>query len=100
FFTRLMAECHPRATIAGDPAAQWADAIVRRLDAGGIVAMLSSPGYMEDQQIMAFLARVLRERGFRGVLAAPDQLGWRDGFAELETACHRGPVSAVVRFVQ
>jgi len=100
FFSRLMAECCPRATIAGDPAALWADAIVRGIDAGGIVAMLSSPGYMEDQQIMAFLARVLHERGLRGVLASPDQLGWRDGFAELDTLPYRGPVSAVVRFVQ
>ena len=55
---------------------------------------------MEDHQVIAFLAAKLRDRGCRAGLAKPEQIFWRDGTAHLDTAWHRGPVNAIVKFYQ
>ncbi len=121
-FTALMAEHFPLLRPAGNPAGVWADALAaaalpatpasygrfceagsRRRDAGapgGVIALLSAPGYMEDHQVIAFLAARLRERECRPYLATPRQLAWRDGVAHLESAWYRGRVDALVRFYQ
>src|SRR5688572_3201538 len=57
FYTSLMAEHFPDAQRAGEPAADWADAIAGK---GDFVMLLAAPGYMEDLQIMAYLGRLLR----------------------------------------
>ncbi len=100
FFTALMARHFPAATLAGEPTTRWADAVARTASGSGVIALLAAPGYMEDQQIVAFLAARLRERGVTAHLANPTQIAWRDGLAHLETAWHRGPLDAVVRFYQ
>jgi glutathionylspermidine synthase len=100
FFTTLMAERCPSARLAGNPAKAWADALAAASDKALPVALLSATGYMEDQQVMAFLSRLLRERGLRSVLANPSQVIWRDGIAQLETASYHGPLGAVARFFQ
>lgn len=100
FFTALMAAHFPGAVPAGNPTASWVDTVVQAVSESGTVAMLSAPGYMEDQQIMAFLAARLRERGVTAFLAKPAQIAWRDGTAHLEAEWHSGPLDAVVRFYQ
>ncbi|HEV7402817.1 MAG TPA: glutathionylspermidine synthase family protein [Chthoniobacteraceae bacterium] len=99
-FPRLMAPQHPGAVPAGDPAAAWANALARCAGAGGVVALLAAPGHLEDQQIVAFLAKLLRDRGIVAHPAEPRLLRWRDGRAFLEAAWHRGPLDLVVRFFQ
>jgi glutathionylspermidine synthase len=100
WFTSLMAEHSQAGRPAGNPVMLLADALAKGVGAGGIVGLLSAPGYMEDQQIMAFVADRLRERGLRPHLANPTQLIWRDGCAHLETTWFSGRLDAVFRFYQ
>jgi hypothetical protein len=100
FFTAMVAECFPGWKPAGDPAAAWAAAVAKAAGSGGVVALLAAPGYMEDQQIMAFLAARLREHGCTACFAQPTQLRWRNSFAYLDTAWHCGPLDVIVRFYQ
>ena len=100
FFTGLMAEHFPELRPAGNPAAVWADSIAKAAGTGGKVGLLSAPGFMEDHQIMAYLARQLRRRGCETHLASPKQLAWREGRACLEAEWFRGSLDVVVRFYQ
>lgn len=100
-FPRLMAEHSPQAVrVAGDPAAQWADAMAAGARSGASVALLVAPGYMEDQQVVQFLARRLADRGLHPQVCDPRQLRWRGGRASFETEFCRAPVGAIVRFYQ
>jgi glutathionylspermidine synthase len=99
-FTAMMVEHYPGLQPAGDPAAAWSNTLAKSAGPGGVVALLSAAGYMEDHQVVAFLAERLRARGCRPHLAKPEQLQWHEGRAHLETAWHRGPLDAVVRFYQ
>jgi len=99
-FTELMAEHFPALRPAGNPGQYWSDALADAADPSGVIALLSAPGFMEDHQVIAYLAARLRERGCRPHLAKPEQILWHDGFAHLETAWHSGPVDAIVRFYQ
>jgi hypothetical protein len=99
-FTSMMAEHFPDLRAAGDPAATWTDALATTAGCGGTVALLSAPGFMEDHQVVAFLAAKLRDCGRRAGLAKPEQIFWRNGVAHLDTAWHQGPLNAVVKFYQ
>jgi glutathionylspermidine synthase len=98
-FTAMMAQNYPGLRPAGDPARMWSDALA---DAApeGLFVMLSAPGYMEDHQVIAYLARTLRERRCKTHLANPRQIRWLDGVAYLNATWYRGPVDAIVRFYQ
>lgn len=93
---RLMAPFFPGTTPAGDPANAWADALAASARPHGRVTLLAAPGFMEDQQIVAFLARLLRERGLAAHLAEPTQIGWREGRARH----HEEELDLLVRFYQ
>jgi len=99
-FTPMMAELFPHLRPAGNPAEIWTNALAVAAGPSGVVAFLSAPGYMEDHQVIAFLAARLRESECHPHLAKPEQIAWRDGLAHLDTAWHRGPLDAVVRFYQ
>lgn len=99
-WSAMMAEHFPGLRPVGDPAGAWADALAAAAGPSGVVALLSAPGFMEDHQVIAFLAARLRERGCRTHLAKPEQIRWRDGVAHLEAAWHRGPLAAIKRFYQ
>ncbi len=98
-FTAAMAVHFPPTQPAGDPGSVWADAIARTAG-GGRVALLAAPGYMEDQQIMAYLARKLAARDCPAHPAGPAQLQWRNGIAHLDSEWFSGELAAVVRFYQ
>jgi glutathionylspermidine synthase len=93
FYTALMGEHFPEAAVAGQPADDWADAIASH---GKTVALLTATGYMEDLQIMAYLGRLLRQRGCGTYHCNPRQLTWCDGEAFL--GAHR--IDVLVRFYQ
>lgn len=100
FFTGLMAEHFPGCQPAGDPTTALVDALARVARPGGLNALLSAPGYMEDHQIMAFLGGRLEARGLATALANPTQLEWIKGQARLAGGRDQRPVDAIVRFYQ
>ena len=99
FFTGLIAEHFYDARIVGNPIDLWADGIATAAN-GGNVGLLTAPGFMEDHQIVAYLANHLRARGCGTHLANPLQLCWKDHVAHLDTHWHCGMLDAVVRFFQ
>jgi hypothetical protein len=60
------------------------------------MGLLYAPGFMEDQQVVTYLAGRLRARGCETVLADPRQLRWCEGFAYLGQL----KLGAIVRFYQ
>jgi glutathionylspermidine synthase len=100
YFTAAMAEHFPELQPAGDPGNEWCNALGDVAGPGGVVALLSAPGYMEDHQVISFLASQLQERGCEVHLAKPEQIRWQNGHAHLEALWHCGPLNAVVRFYQ
>ena len=98
-FTALMAEQFPHLRPAGNPGQDWCDALAAVAGRHGTVALLSPPGYMEDHQVISFLASRLHERGCHAYLAKPEQIRWHDGHAHLDM-WHHGPLDAIVRFYQ
>jgi glutathionylspermidine synthase len=99
-FTELMAGCLPHLRISGDPAGDWTRCLAKAAGPSGVVGLLSAPSYAEDNQVVAYLASCLRKCGCNTHLAKPEQVVWRDGVAFLETAWHKGPLNAIVRFYQ
>lgn len=99
-FTQLIAEHYPNLQPAGYPAEQWSHELAMAAGAKGEIGLLSAPGYMEDHQVIAFLAAHLQVHGCRTHLAKPEQLSWQDGVAHLNTRWHRGPLDVIVRFYQ
>ena len=93
FYTALMAEHFPEAEVPGQPALTWAETISGSAE---FVVLLTAPGYMEDVQIMAYLGRLLRERGCTTCLSNPRQLNWSGGEAFLNNR----RAGALVRFYQ
>lgn len=100
YFTAMMAQSFPELQPTGNPAALWSAALAAGAKPSGAIALLSAPGFMEDHQIIAFLAERLHELGCRPFLAKPQQIVWRDGLAYLDAAWHRGPLDVIVRFYQ
>lgn len=92
----LMAEHFPETRPAGHPGNAWADAIAYGVD-GETVGLLSAVGYMEDRQIMAYLARLLQRRGVASKWIDAINLKWRNGHAYFGAS---QPLSAIVRFYQ
>lgn len=99
-FTTMMTEHFPNLRPPGNPSEVWTTALEAAAGRAGPVVLLSAPGYMEDHQVIAFLAARLRARGCRAYLAKPEQIVWRDGLAHLATEWYRGEVGAIFRFYQ
>ncbi len=98
-FTALMAQSYAGLRVCGDPISNWADALI--VSSGGTpIALLSAPGFMEDQQILAYLRQTLASRGCASYLCEPAQLVWRNGRASLNSNYYGGPLGAIVRFYQ
>jgi len=93
-FTRLIAAHFPALHTAGDPAQTWVDAMARLRS--GPIALLCAPGFMEDQQVVSYLAQRLRVHGCDAILSEPRQLRWHDGHAHLNDT----RLSSIVRFYQ
>jgi glutathionylspermidine synthase len=97
-FTAMIAAHAPSCTPAGDPGGAWASAIVRATD--GPIALLAAPGFMEDQQVTAYLATRLQALGREAHRIGPGQLRWRDGRAQIAVGGRLVDVGAIVRFYQ
>ncbi len=99
YFTRLMAREFPHLRTVGDPGQAVATALARRSGAGP-VALLAATGYLEDQQVVAYLANQLAACGIKTLRAHPRQLRWHNGSAHLGTDGYHGSVTGIVRFYQ
>jgi glutathionylspermidine synthase len=99
-FPHLMAAHYPGLRTAGDPTERWAESMSARIDACASVAMLVAPGYMEDQQVVRYLAAALGRRGIATRVCDPRQLRWSSGRAFFEDDFGGAPIAAVVRFYQ
>ena len=100
-FSELMAAHLPHARPAGNPADRWTEAMISMVGEHGRIALLSAPGFLEDQQITAFLAGKLHDRGVDTfLLHHPSQLSWESGRAGIATGKKRIEMGALVRFYQ
>ena len=100
-FTELVAECCPGKKTAGDPALEWTKATISALGENKRVALLSAPGFLEDQQVTAFLSSQLQSCGVETFLVHhPSQLDWKDGRAFTRFNGGHAEMAAVVRFYQ
>ncbi|HJS98370.1 MAG TPA: glutathionylspermidine synthase family protein [Terriglobales bacterium] len=98
-FTERMALHYRRARIAGSPLTGWTAAMVDVTGGIGTVALLSAPGYMEDQQVTAVLADCLHQRGIATrLIHRANQLEWRSGYARMVADAML--IGAIVRFYQ
>lgn len=93
--TALMAEHHSDTRAPGDPGGAWSGAIAD-VARGADIALLSAPGFMEDQQVVRYLAKRLREHGVSAHCAHPTQLDWQGDSCVLAGR----PLGALVRFYQ
>lgn len=100
-FPQLMADCFACARSAGDPVNDWIKAMLSVVGEIANIALLSAPGFLEDQQITAFLSGKLQAHGVNTVLLHhPQQLEWRTGRAYAELSGKRVAMDAIVRFYQ
>ena len=83
------------------PPEALADAIIASMGRRGSIGLLAGAGYMEDHQVVAFLARTLSKRGCASVRIHPRQVIWDGGLAVVADALGRHrPLDALVRFYQ
>ena len=99
-FTQLICDCYPGTSSAGNPGTEWAEAM-HSLVGRGRVALLSAPGFVEDQQVTAFLACELQAREIETfLLHHPAQLKWKQGWAAVLSQRKDLAIDAIVRFYQ
>jgi glutathionylspermidine synthase len=99
-FSRLMSTHEPGSRLAGDPAGALVDSLVRAAGERGVIALTSAPFYLEDQQVVEYLAARLRQRGLAAHIVSASDLRWKDNEASIDGAGRSGRVSAIVRFYQ
>jgi glutathionylspermidine synthase len=100
-FTELMCDHYPGMNPAGNPATEWAEAMFSVVGARAHVALLSAPGFVEDQQVTAFLACQLQAREVKTLLLHhPSQLNWRQGRASVLSQSREIAIDTIVRFYQ
>jgi glutathionylspermidine synthase len=96
----LMSPKYPGTRPAGHPGAAWADALSASAISTRSIALLSAPGYMEDRQVLAYLARLLGERGLALHWTQLADLHWTNGVAYFNRGPDQVPLGAIVRFYQ
>lgn len=98
-FGRLMGEVFGLGAV-GNPAEALVESIMRARMGDGLVILLAAAGHMEDQQIVAYLAECLKERGADAMTATLNQLHWKSGWAHVESGGRLIRASAIFRFFQ
>lgn len=93
---RLFAATSNSYTLPGNPGERWLDSI-RTHACGDRVALLAAPGFLEDQQVIAYLSMGLQKSGLRPIWSQPEHLAWHDGRASIRGGEDLG---AIVRFYQ
>jgi len=100
-FPEMVRQFFQNARTTGDPANEWARELLAAIGERGRVALLSAPGFFEDQQVTAFLAAELQARNIDSrLLHDPSQLNWKDQVAFTRWNGNEVKVDAIVRFYQ
>jgi glutathionylspermidine synthase len=103
-FPSLMSEHYPGYAPAGAPGPDLANALARRiedLDGSQVsAALIWAAGFMEDLQVVSYLAGLLRRRGVETRLINPLHLRFDRGKACLIEGGAGTPLSLIVRFHQ
>jgi glutathionylspermidine synthase len=100
-FTEMMGECFQNVCAAGDPGREFAAVVLANVGEKASVALLSAPGFLEDQQVTAFLATELQLCKIKTLLLHdPCQLRWKDGVAFTVCDGKEIELDLVVRFYQ
>jgi len=97
-FPGLMAPHYPGFDHAGDPVDAYVDALLYGQPAEARIALLHATAYSDDQQMMSYVARRLRDRGALPMLASPAHVRWSDGRAHLDGETWQGEADVLVRF--
>lgn len=96
-FARLMAQYYPTTALPGDPAQALVQAIVEAIDGAGLVALVHATAYVDDRQMMLYLAQRLEAAGLQTCLVSPAQIEWQAGCAHLVARWQRAPLAFVLR---
>ena len=100
-FTELVSHCVPETRPPGDPSGELMNLVLSAIGEHGCIALLSAPGFLEDQQVTAFLASQAQERGLRPLLIhSPSQLSWKSGNAHAIVQGMQVRVDGIIRFYQ
>lgn len=97
-FARLVAPQFQDAAVAGDPADALADELARDGKRDATVGLVHATAYIDDRQVMVFLARRLAARGLRPLLLSPADVQWRQGYAHAISEGHLRPIDHLFRF--
>lgn len=100
-FPLLMAPHYPAATTIGDPVDAYLDALLSGSAASkgsARIALLHATAYSDDHQMMAFIARRLRDRGASPMLVSPSHVRWERGRAFVDGGAWQGEADALLRF--
>lgn len=83
-----------------EPAAPVGPALLEafQLAPGSLVALVHATAYSDDRQVMQFLSDLFNQRGLQTMLAAPDHLGWKAGWAHSRLKGAERPIDALIRF--
>jgi glutathionylspermidine synthase len=96
--TALMGHCFPGCRPAGDPAGVLASAIRQRIGKAAKVGLMYLTVYVEDGQVMTYLAHRLQEQGLTAHLFQPRQLRWQRAGGGVACADYTGPLDFLFRF--
>lgn len=100
-FTTMIASLLPKLEPAGDPANCLVQSLVTGAREHNRIALLSAPGFLEDQQITAFLAKQLQLEGIDTfLLHDPEELLWKDGRASVSKGRNQVAIDSIFRFYQ
>lgn len=97
--TQMFAEFYPNCQVTGDPAGLLSEAIQSRLGSDGRVGLMHLTVYVDDRQIMEYIARRLEDRGIESCLLSPAQIRWRAGILEAACNWYSGPLQLLFRFL-
>jgi glutathionylspermidine synthase len=97
-FAEMVQTYFPGSELCGNPVRAWIQSISSQFPDGKIL-LFAAPGYMEDQQIVSYLAKTLRTEGLSAQLATPKQLKWSIHRRLTLNNCNRA-FDCVVRFFQ
>jgi hypothetical protein len=99
-FTGWMQPYADGAKSAGDPTAALCEALLESCGELRRIALLAAPGYLDDQQLIAYVAAELRARNNEAHVARPEQVQFIDGLAYLHEGEKSQPLGAIFRFYQ
>jgi glutathionylspermidine synthase len=99
-FTELMADASSAGRPSGHPGREWSHAVARTTSGESNVALIAAAGFMEDQQVVAYLAKQLRSVGLPPHIAQVAQLSWNDNVAHFTDGNGSRKLGAIVRFQQ